>query len=57
MATVVALLMAMRWPFRVLRRLALRDRLRLTLSVLAALATVSLLEKPAAATARGTWRS
>ena len=44
MAGVVALLVAVRWPFGVLRRLALRDRLRLTLSVLAALAAVSLLK-------------
>lgn len=44
MVGVVALLVAVRWPFGVLRRLALRDRLRLTLSVLAALAAVSLLK-------------
>lgn len=44
LAGVVALLAAVRWPFGVLRRLDARARLRLALSVLAALAAVSLLK-------------
>jgi membrane-associated PAP2 superfamily phosphatase len=44
MVGVVALLVAVRWPFGVLRLLDLRERLRLVLSVLAALAAVSLLK-------------
>jgi membrane-associated PAP2 superfamily phosphatase len=44
MAGVVALAVAVRWPFGVLRRLDLRARLRLALSVLVALAVVSLLK-------------
>jgi membrane-associated PAP2 superfamily phosphatase len=43
-AGVVTLLAAVRWPFGVLRRLDMRARLRLALSVLAALAAVSLLK-------------
>ena len=44
MVGVVALLVAVRWPFGVLRLLDLRERLRLVLSVLAALVAVSLLK-------------
>ncbi|UST55328.1 phosphatase PAP2 family protein [Comamonadaceae bacterium OTU4NAUVB1] len=44
MAGVAVLLVAVRWPFGVLRRLDARARLRLALSVLAALAVVSLLK-------------
>jgi membrane-associated PAP2 superfamily phosphatase len=44
LAGVVALLVAVRWPFGVLRRLDARARLQLALSVLAALAAVSLLK-------------
>jgi membrane-associated PAP2 superfamily phosphatase len=44
MVGVVALLVAVRWPFGVLRRLDLRQRLQLAVSVLAALVAVSLLK-------------
>ena len=43
-AGMVALLVAVRWPLGVLRRLAMCDRLRLVLSVLTALVAVSLLK-------------